>query len=401
MSRRSVLLVGNYLPSLFAARALHAAGWHVIAGDGGEYTTVHRSRACDEVWPHPDSSQPEAFLPALLELLGRRPDIEVVLPLITDYCAILATHRDAIPAGVVVASPQPAVVETCLDKGRMAALGVEAELPVREAVVAGDLDGVRAAAERVGYPCVVRPVDETGARLPKDRKAYLCPDVAALERQLTPWPPGVTELMVQAYVDGPRHNVHFAARDGQVLATFHTMSPRTDVLDGTGLGVETIALAEDPVLRRHLDALVVRLGYTGVGLAQFLVPPVGEPHFLELNPRHGSGVSFPLRCGLDLFEASIELARPGAHWVPPVGLPDPHGTRYAWTSRDLYGLMLERARGHVRGAATRRWVRQLIRSAVRADLHATWDPRDPMPTVAVYAHLLRERPWVTRDRRRA
>ncbi|MFN8619323.1 MAG: hypothetical protein U0869_01080 [Chloroflexota bacterium] len=49
------------------------------------------------------------------------------------------------------------------------------------------------------------------------------------------------------------------------------------MLDGTGLGVETIALAEDPVLRRHLDALVVRTNYTGVGLAQFLVPPVGEP----------------------------------------------------------------------------------------------------------------------------
>ena len=43
-SRGSVLLLGNYMPSLSIARSLARAGFHVIGGNGGEYDILKSSR---------------------------------------------------------------------------------------------------------------------------------------------------------------------------------------------------------------------------------------------------------------------------------------------------------------------------------------------------------------------
>lgn len=390
--RPAVLLVGNYLPSLAAARALARAGHRVIAGDGGEYANVTRSRSCHEVWVHPPAHDREAFLAALLGLLAARPDIRAVLPLRPDYVALLADHRDALPAGVAIASPQPEVVRACLDKERMLALAVEVGAPVRPTRTAHDRDALLAAADATGYPCVVRPADETGGRLSRGRKAAIVADRADLERQVPTWPAKVDALIVQSFVDGPRHNVHFLAREGRILARYQTTSPRTDRIDGTGLGVETTSVADDPRLVAACDALVGALGYTGAGLVQFLVPASGEPHFLELNPRHGSGIGFAIHEGLDLVTGSVTLAATG-DWTPPPGWRTRPGRRHVWTSRDLFGLMWSRAHGDIDRRGALRWLRRTVRAGARAHVHATWRLSDPMPSLVVYAHLLRDRPW--------
>ncbi|MFN8623856.1 MAG: ATP-grasp domain-containing protein [Chloroflexota bacterium] len=394
--RGSVLLVGNYLPSIAVARALAAQGYHVIAGDGGEYSTVFASRACHEVWRHDPSRAPGVFLGELLALLAARPDIRVVMPLITDYVEIVAGHRPELPPGIVVASPQPEVIEVCLDKARMLELVRSAGVPERPTLTAGDAEGVLAAAREVGLPCVVRPGAETGTHLPHERKALICEDEAAVRRAVEPWPPGIPSLMVQPYVDGPRHNVYFAAREGRIVGSVQSRIVRTDRHDGTGTNVEAIILASQPRVTELSEAIVGRLGYTGVGLLQFLVPATGDPHFLELNPRHGAGVAFMIAAGLDLATAAIELARPGGTWAPPAGWSPPVGLRYAWVSRDLYGLLAGRERAEVSPAEGRRWFRNLVRSGVRADVHGTWDLHDPAPTLTVYRHLLRDRPWRAR-----
>ncbi len=69
------------------------------------------------------------------------------------------------------------------------------------------------------------------------------------------------------------------------------------------------------------------------------------------------------------------------------------GVRYAWTTGDLHGLRKSRATGHISRSAALRWLAGSMRSAVRADVHATWSLRDPLPTLAILAQWLPVGPW--------
>jgi predicted ATP-grasp superfamily ATP-dependent carboligase len=381
------------MPSLTAVRSLAAAGFRVIAGDGGEYATVRYSRSCHELWKHPPASRGDALISALLALLERRPEIDVVLPLRPDYVGLLALARDRLPQRVVIATPDASVVLTCLDKERMYEVAREAGAPYRPHAVADDIEQLQRALDDVGFPCVVRPARDASGRLPGDRKAIVCRAASDLASALPTWPAGHATLVIQPFVSGPRHNVSFAARDGVILHRIEIKTVRSDRTDGMGLGVELMSMPLDPRLLRYCDALVGRLGYSGVGTAQFLVPRDGEPHFLELNPRIGLALPHVTWLGLDMTLAAIELASGGGLWHPDPGRPYAVSRRFAWTSRDLYGLGSAIVRGELSRGQRLRWLRSAARTALRADMHLTWSLTDPLPTLAAWGHLARPSTW--------
>jgi predicted ATP-grasp superfamily ATP-dependent carboligase len=389
----TVLLLGNYMPSLTAARSLAASGYRVLAGDGGEFSTVGLSRHCRGIWEHPPVRNGDQLVRALAAFLSERPDIRIVLPLQERYVELLATHGHELPSDAVVAMPARDVVLTCLSKARMYALAAEAGVPHPASRVVLDLASLRAAGRELGYPCVVRPVTGSAGSLPGEAKAVVCRDAAELDRRFETWPLGHQALMVDVYVSGPRINVHFAAARGRVIARVQTMALRTDRLDGTGIGVEGISLTPDPAIDSSTRILCERLGYTGVGLAQFLRPESGPPRFLELNPRLGIALALVRRCGLDLPLAACRLALDADGWDVSDDVPYPVGMRYAWTSWDLHALGAARARREIGCREALQWLVRTARAAARADVHATWDPRDPLPTIAIYAQWLPGGPW--------
>ena len=386
--RLTILLVGNYGPSMSAARSLAQAGHRVIAGDDGGFLPVARSRSCHGVWRHPSIDDPDAFVEAL-GAYARERSIDVVLPLRSSFVELLAEHRERLPEGVALASPGRDVVDPALDKERMYALVAELGVPHRPTGVAHDLESLAELVARIGFPCVIRPGAETTVRLPARRKAIILTAADDLERQLPDWPPGHGTLLVQGFVGGRRRNIHFAAQDGRILARVQTEAVRTDRPDGTGLGIEGHSVAPDARLDAHCEAIARRLAYTGVGLFQFLVPLDGEPSFLELNPRIGTAIAFVRSCGLDLALAACTLASAGGGWQPPLERSYPVGRTYAWTTKDIFGLRVARAAGEVPLRESVRWLGRMARAAVTADTHLTWSARDPMPTVAVLRELLR------------
>jgi biotin carboxylase len=396
---RTVLILGGRHPALAALRALAAAGYRVVVGDGGEYSTVRHSRYCTEIWRHPAPRDGEAFLGALADYLARRREITAVLPLHDRYVALLAANRDRLPASVSLAAADSRVVETCLDKARMYALAAEAGVPhamIREAAGRAEL---AAAADEVGYPCVVRPA-VFGGPMPDQRKAMVCTDRDAIDVLVAEWPDPVGSMLVQRHVEGRRHNLWFAAREGEVLATLQAVTLRTDRSDGTGILVEGLTVAPDARLRGYLETLVARLDYTGVGGAQFIVPDHGEPSFLEINPRPaGTGLPILRHCRLDLAVAAVQLASNDADWRPDATYRHPVGRRYAWTSRDLYGLGMAISRREVSARGTARWLAGAALAAARADVHLVWDRHDPLPALAVLAHLATLGPWRLARRR--
>lgn len=382
-------MVGNALPSLTAARSLHAAGYRVIAGDEGESPVVARSRACHEVWPHPPIRQEEEFLVALTTFLAARPDITTLLPLQERYVAVLASARDRLPDALVMASPDPTTVLTCLDKDRMYDVARAAGVPFRPVAVVSDLAELADAARATGYPNVIRPASGASQLLPGDRKAVIAGDPVELERAFPHWPDAHRTLIVQHYVDGPRHNVYFAAHRGRILARVEAVILRTDNPNGTGFATEGITVAPSSRLQTACDAIVDRLDYTGIGCAQFLVPPDGEMSFLELNPRHGGNSAMVTACGLDLTLAAIGLASHENGWRPEQDFSYPIGRRYAWSTRQFYAVLKARSGGTLSRRAMARQLARVVTTAARADAHMTWSFRDPGPTRAILTRTIR------------
>lgn len=387
--RRTVLLVGNYQPSLAVARALSAAGYRVSGGDAGEYRALSVSRHCHETWAHPPVADRSRFLDALTAYLAARPDVATVLPLNEDYLVAFAEDRTTLPGGVVLAMPQPDTVLTCLDKPAMYAVAEEARVPYLPLAVARDLESVVAASERIGFPVVIRPSGLERRTHLSDLAAAICWSVDDARLAWGRWQEYDPELIVQRYVLAPRNNVYFAASAGRVLGWSESRIVRTDRPDGTGTNVEAVTVEPDPRLTRWTDELVRRLDYTGVGLAQFLMPAGEDPYFMELNPRIGAGVALPQSLGLDLAVAACELATPGGEWRPDPRYSERIGQRYVWTSGAIKGLLLAHRRGELTRRERLRWLLRTIIAAVRADVHATWSVRDPGPTLFVLTNRLR------------
>jgi len=310
---RTVLVVGNYRPSLMVVRSLAKAGYRVVVGGGGNRPIVELSRYAAETWEHPRiEGGGTDFIDALEQCLSERPDISFVYPISEHAVVCLCRHLHRLPARVKAVMAPPSVVETCLDKPKM--LKVAADLGIPQ----GDFGIVRSrtqlidSADAIGYPCVVRPTKPL--MIPFRKKASICSTAESIREQFRRWPETQETLLVQRYVPGDRHNLYFGAREGEILGGVEVKILRTDREDGTGLAVDGVSVEPTRAICEHSRKLLEQLKYTGVGCVQFIVSEqqACTPFFLEVNPRLGANSVIAQHCGLDLPVLALDLAR-GVH----------------------------------------------------------------------------------------
>jgi len=388
----AVLVLGNYRPTLAVARVLKRRGYRVIVSEARHGAAGARySRFVDALWQHPDLADPDAFAQALAALVAARGDIAAIFPVEENYCAWLARHASRVPEGVPVISPAPDVVTLCLDKSRM--LDLARELGVRSLPheVAASLDELRLAAQGIGYPVIVRPFSHL-VRI-GDKKAVICLDPEQLAAAFPVWPENQPGLLLQRYLVGGRRDLYFSAREGRIEALLETHVTRTDNIDGTGLSTEGRYAPLTPELADETRRLVEALGYSGIGVTQFVVDArTGEATFLELNPRVAGSHRCAEAIGFRLTEAALSIARSPSEPTPAANFSDyPAGGYYCWLSGDLYGIAEALGRGDLGALSLSRWSGKVLRSALRARVHLTWSLDDPLPALALLARALLRR----------
>ncbi|MGH3837039.1 MAG: hypothetical protein ACRDSF_15275 [Pseudonocardiaceae bacterium] len=393
--RELVLIVGTYRPAVTVVRALARRGRRVVVGREPDRrhsegsAGVEFSRHTTAVWDHPSiKSEPGAFLDALVRELAGRPEPVHVLPLDEAALILLARERSRLPASTSLAVPATETIITCLDKERCLHAAQAAGLPVPPWEVVCGYQELLAAASRAAAPVVVKPLWPR-SRLLGDRKAILCRDGSDLARQIPVWPAGHDRLLVQRLAEGPRHDLLFAARDGELLDVVEKLTVRTDRRDGTGLAVAGHTRPVSIGLREQLAALVAHLRYTGVGFAQFLVQPgARDGAFIELNPRISGSNVIADHAGLDLANLAVDLAAdlPVERRLPAPTERDGH--TYAWTFGDLTGLWYTIGQGEITRVGALAELARIARTAALADVHLTWAWRDPLPTIATYWRYL-------------
>ncbi len=375
---QSVLLLGNYRPTLLIARQLKHLGARVISGLEGCDRGAEYSRYVDETWDHcPVEQDPKAFIKALEQYVRSHKDISVVLPVSEQFIRALADHKPDLPDTIIVAMNDAELVKTCLDKTRMMDLCSAIGVPVAPYVLVDKADDLQRAETDIGFPMVARPSIST-SRI-NHEKAIRIKNSADLSQLHANWNENWGGLIVQKQVSGFRYNIYFAAHNGEICRLLQSKIFRTDRFDGSGLAVEGMTVEPDPQLVRYTQALAQKLEYSGTGCAQFLIDDVtGEVCFLENNPRVTGSHAIPEHCGLDLTGFQIALAQ-GTLEQQKTRLYGVVGVRYGWMPGDLKGLRLAAHSRKVGLADTVSWFFKALRSGFTSDIDMVLRWHDPLP----------------------
>lgn len=375
---RSVLLLGNYRPTMVLAKHMAQRGYRVIAGVEGSDHGVVFSSFVDEIWDHPPLILcPQQFQAELDDLLDRRKDIEIIIPLAEEFVRYFATAKPSLPANICLTMSDPSLINICLDKVKTLELAEDCKVPVMPFGIATNLPELLNTVEKLQLPLVVRSLVSTKRLF--GMKAVILNNELDLAAHFTNWPLGHSGLLLQRKADGLRHNVYFSATRGKLCGYLHSRIERTDKLDGSGLAVDGITIPPMEELQAYTSALVEKLNYTGIGCAQFLVNEgTGKSFFLEINPRIAGNHAVPEYCGLELGAFLLDM-NDFSKTDKKKMFYGQAGVRYSWLAGDLRGLNRAWHDGEIDAIGVLKWARRIVTTVWKSDLDMMFNLYDPKP----------------------
>lgn len=383
---KTILLLGNYRPTLPLARMLKQNGYTVVCGTQGCEIEFSKSRFIDELWDHPNTDRhPEAFLDALEAYCLTHPEIVAVFPLIENQVRLFARHEKRFVRLPPVVMVSPDLIHQCCNKLFMLDLAHNHGVPTAPFALVRDEGELRSAVEKIGLPIVIRPANATIAF--NGRKAQTLKTNEELDHLMVDWKLHNMGLILQRKFPGIRHNIYFASSKGKLCRYLHAMITRTTSIDGSGLAVEGRTIEPDPRLQDQTKRLVEALDYTGIGCAQYLVDEeTGETSFLEINPRIAGNHAVPELANLRLGEFLLDLTlKQSPDQTPFTGRG---GIRYAWSSADLIAAKTALSKKEIGPLRALGWMIKILFAALRAHVHMVYSHHDPAPGIAAMLHAL-------------
>ncbi|HDS1737493.1 acetyl/propionyl/methylcrotonyl-CoA carboxylase subunit alpha [Pseudomonas sp. BP8] len=220
-------------------------------------------------------------------------------------------------AGLIFLGPPASAIDAMGSKSAAKALMETAGVPLVPGYhgAAQDLETFRAAAERIGYPVLLKASAGGGGKGMKvvEDESQLADALASAQREAQS-SFGDARMLVEKYVLKPRHvEIQvFADQHGNCLY----LNERDCSIQRRHQKVveEAPAPGLSPQLRQAMGEAAVRaaqaIGYVGAGTVEFLLDACGEFFFMEMNTR--LQVEHPVTeaiTGLDLVAWQIRVAR--------------------------------------------------------------------------------------------
>lgn len=355
--------------SLAMVRSLGRGGAHVTLGSSRRRGEALHSRYCHAhmAYPRP-GKDPEAFARALAEQLqaGR---YDVLLPAADDVNLAISRHRDLIEPHVRMALPEAASLLAAHDKLEAIRIAAALGIAVPRTHAPADERELREIAQKLDYPCVLKPRAGTGAI----GMHILHSPAALLDRYRALPATGDlvfdTRALVQEYVPGPVEDVCTLMDRGEARAVVTTRRLRMFPASGGG-GIDTVT-TWDPELRAQGVRMLEALGWHGPAEVEFKRDPRdGVLKFTEVNTRFWGTLAVSIAAGVDFPWLCCRLALDGE--VEPA-FDYRVGLRYRW----LVPHSLAWAR-----SSPRPW--RALWNLARPDRNcrSDLDLRDPLPSLA-------------------
>jgi 3-methylcrotonyl-CoA carboxylase alpha subunit len=270
----------------------------------------------DEAWPIGPASARESYLVGerILEV-ARRSGAEAIHPGYGFLSENAGFAEACAEAGIVFIGPPAAAIRAMGSKSAAKTLMERAGVPLVPGYhgEAQDLPTLAAAAERIGYPVLIKASAGGGGKGMRivERASELEAAIGGAQREaLASF--GDDQVLVEKYLTQPRHiEIQvFADRHGQAVSLFERdcsiQRRHQKVLE------EAPAPGMAPERRRRMSeaalAAARAVGYVGAGTVEFIVER-GEFWFMEMNTR--LQVEHPVTemiTGLDLVEWQLRVA---------------------------------------------------------------------------------------------
>ena len=224
--------------------------------------------------------------------------------------------RAVADAGMRFVGPSAEVLASLGDKVRAKALAQRARVPVLPGYMDADQrdEAFIAAATRIGYPVMVKPVAGGGGiGMLRVREPSALQDALAKSRRIASASFGDERLMLEKLVERPRHvEVQLLAdTHGQIFALGErdcsTQRRHQKILEETP--APSLEDAQRKALAEAAIAIAREAKYTNAGTAEFIVDAKGRFAFLEVNAR--LQVEHPvteLVWDIDLVEQQLRVA---------------------------------------------------------------------------------------------
>jgi cation diffusion facilitator CzcD-associated flavoprotein CzcO/predicted ATP-grasp superfamily ATP-dependent carboligase len=371
---------------LAAARSLHRAGWRVHAAASQRPAPGQWSRACDARFQVTDPKQsPAAFAAELEEILGDRGE-DVLLPGSDASLLAISADRERLEARSRIGLPEPEAVARSLSKIALneAAEGLGFEVP--ETIVCDDEAGALAAAERLGYPLLLKPdrsVFERGGVL-QQRKSAVIYAPSSLRACL---PQFGDRYLLQRQEAGAAISFAGVIVEERMIASVFSRYRRTWPPDGGSVSYSE-TLTPQPALQQRVRDLLVRIGWQGMFELELVERADGDAAPIDLNPRAYGSLALAERAG-------VPLAVVWCEWLLGnelrMGAARP-GVRYRWEDSDVRHMLWQLRRNRP-GAALA--VLRPRRRTVKAHFELT----DPLPLAARLGLMARHRAKPSRGSR--
>lgn len=318
-----LVLDGDMPPALTIARSLHRRGQRVLAASHEAHPLVGFSRSVDTVlqYPHP-LEQTSDFLQWLSKQIAAS-DCHLIIPVTERTAVPIHQHRSVLDLSRVAIAPE-AALQVALDKSKTVGLAERLGIRVPRSFEVLDRGGIEAAALKLDFPMVIKPMRSVGAG--ETRQVQLVVDYAFDQADLHAKSNRLLRyggVMLQEYFAGRGIGIECIAERGRILYAFQHERMHEYPLTGGGSSLRRSVMLE-PRLFRTVSTLMDALHWHGVAMVEFKYQPETDEYCLmEINGRFWGSLPLSVAAGADfpvmLYELLVDR-QVREHSPPRVGV---------------------------------------------------------------------------------
>lgn len=366
-----------------ACESLARAGYRAGAASSQWPAPAGWSRFCEKRFELPNPRQEARRFAAAIAAIAAAGCYQTVLPCSEGSLAAISGNRAEFDdRKVKLGMPPVAAVERCTDKRELVESAATAGLGAPETAVCGDRSAALAAAERFGYPAVLKPIRtvfEAGGET-RHLATALVDGPAALEERLEQ---AGLPCLVQRREGGPVVSFAGVYAGGRLIANACSRYLRTYPLEAGPVAFSR-TFAPSPETRAAVERLLGALGWEGIFELEAIERGPGDFAVLDFNPRIYGSLALAVKAGAPLPAVWCDWLLKGRS----ADLSARAGVYYRWEDADLRNALGCLRAGELGRAAA------ILRPRRRV-AHAYFRWHDPLPLAVRLArplHRLRRAP---------
>jgi predicted ATP-grasp superfamily ATP-dependent carboligase len=290
----AVIILNLFYTGLGIARNLSGYGVRIVGLSADRKGYGRFSRFCEVRFAPNSHEEPLALKEYLLGMAKELPGA-VIFPTRDADVLFLDTYREELAAHYRLAIPAHDALMKVIDKAALLKTARAAGVSIPLTLLVNGADDISLVAEKVGYPCVVKPVRSVDWRKGSNwekvggRKAFLVANEAEFREEFDRIESITPQLLVQEWIPGSTEQIvilgGYIGDKGEPIAYFAARKLVQSPEDfGTGCIVEIATL---PELLEPTVGLCKALEYRGMAEVEFKKDDrTGEYKLIEINTRH-------------------------------------------------------------------------------------------------------------------